>query len=173
MAGLNRDAAALFISQRLGESNGAAKPTTLYKEFRSNGGKARKQTFLNDYREIKTGNPKAPTPKPGAVKGGIVSGIMRRKDVKNLPQDQKQQLKKVAQRAVDSTAATGENPRQQMRIFTKPGGTIAVNVSMEWEEVENLPDGAEIPADTNIANFDQATLPILFDTLEHIYERLT
>ena len=166
-----RDAALLHISQRLAETNGSITPAAMLKELKASGQGYRKTDFLKDFAGVK-GTPQR-TPTPGQIRGGLVSGVMRRKDVKALPKAQQSEIKKVAKRAIGTITESGENPRQNLKIVTIPGKTLGVYEASDWEEVENLPDGAQVLDNVNIATVDPENLPVMLDVMESLYEKLT
>lgn len=174
MATGNRDAASLFIAQRLGESNGAIKPTTAYRQYKETGGKLRKQTFLDDFREIKTGKPERPTPKPSAVRGGLLSGVMRQKKVKALPEDDRATVKATSQNAIKKIVESGDPPRQGVLIVTDPlTKKLSIQASSSWKETEALPDGAEVKGNVELGQMQPENLQVLLDSLENLYAKLT
>lgn len=166
-----RDAALLHISQRLAETDGKITPAAMLRELKASGQGYRKTEFLKDFSGVKGSPQQKPT--PGQIRGGLVSGVMRRKDVKALPKAQQDQVKKVAKRAIDKIAESGENPRRNLKIVTVPGKTLAVYEQADWEEVENLPDGAEVLGNINVATIEQESLPVMLDVMESLFDKLT
>lgn len=168
-----RDGALLYIAQRLGESPGV-KPATVLKELKAQGRGYRKQDFLKDFSGI-TGKPQ--TVKPGAVKGGILSGVMRRKDVKSLPEDQKQEIKKLASNAIDASADTGDTPYEKIKIYSS-NGVLTFNAEGDYgadDDWYDLPDEAEIEDDPMrvVARIQAENRKTAFSVIDAIHRRLT
>lgn len=165
----NRDAELLYIAKRVGENPGAS-PSSILKELRSQGRGYRKTDFLKDYAGI-TGKPQ--TIKASTIKGGIISGIMRRKDVKAMSKDQQQNMKQLARAAVDATADTGDKPYKRLKIVTGPGKTMVVRSEVEESDLDDMEEGEIVQDEAAIATINHENQQLAFSIMDHIYDKLT
>lgn len=167
----SRDAALLYIAQRLGETDGKANPNAVLKELRSQGRGYRKQDFLRDFSGIAD---RPQTIKPAAIKGGIVSGVMRRADVKAMSGDDRAAVKSIASKAVDVSAGTGDKPWKKMLVTTdKRSGRVIFEVGASFEDAEALGPDEKVQDNINIGELDKENVQTVFDIMESIYDRLT
>ena len=165
----DRDGALLYLAQRLGE-NPNVKPATILKELREQGRGYRKQEFLKDFAGV-AGKPQ--TIKPGAIKGGIVSGVMRRKDVKSLSKDQQKEIKQLTRAAIDATADNGQEPWRKLKIVTAPGGTLAVEEEMDEDDLDDMEQGEIVQDSANVATIEPDNIGVAWAVMEHVYDTLT
>ena len=164
-----RDASLLYAAQRLGE-NPSLSPTRLYNELRADGRGYRKSDFLKDVAGL-TGKPQ--TVKPSAIKGGYLSGVARRADVKALPKDQQQAVKDVASAGIDAIAQTGEPAHKKLKFQSNGKGVLTVSVDQEIEDIEDLDDEEEIADSANLADLSGDAIQAAFGALDSLYDKLT
>jgi len=165
-----RDAALLHMQQRLGETNGTISSTAMLRELRSAGQGYRKSDFLRDFAGIK-GTPQ--TVKPGAIKGGIISGVVRSKDYKALPKDEQIAARKIAEEAIDITSETGESPYKKLLILSGRNGLVQFEAEASWEDVLDLPEDGVVGDNINLGSFRNEHFPVIKRILDKIYTRLT
>ena len=169
--GNRHEAELLYISRRLGETDGKIKPATVLKELKAQGRGYRKQDFLRDFAGI-AGRPQ--TIRPQSIKGGLLSGIMRRKDVRAMPASDRAAVQAVASRAIDICAATGDQPWRRMKIATIPGSTrVTFETEQDFDDILELEHDEEVGDNDNLGDLDGESVQIMFEIMEHIYERLT
>lgn len=167
-----RDAALLHISQRLAETDGKITPAAMLKELKQSGQGYRKTEFLKDFAGVK-GTPQR-TPTPGQIRGGLVSGVMRRKDVKALPESDKATVKRTAQLAIERIAESNDLPRRGFLIVTNPiTGKLSIEAASSWEQVEALPDGAEVKGNIKKGELAPESLDVLLSVFDNLYAKLT
>lgn len=165
-----RDAGLLYLSQALGE-NPSAGANELVRGLKDRGLSYKRQDVLRDIAGIR-GTPQ--TVRPEAVRGGYLSGVMRRKEVKALPPDEREKVKRGASKAVDFGVNSGTAPKRKLVWRYDPlTKTFQLVEELDYEDIEDIPDGGDIPDSESLASdLTKDGISALQHAIDAIYDRL-
>lgn len=168
--GGRRDAGLLYLAQALGENPNAG-ANELIRGLKERGLSYRRTDVLSDIAGI-TARPQRSN--PGAVRGGYISGAMRRKDVRALPESERAAIRKGVGRAVDLGINAGSAAEKKLKWRYNPiTGKFELVEELDYDDVEDLPDDAEIPEATSLASgLSKDGISALQDAIDDIYDRL-
>lgn len=166
-----RDAGLLYVAKALGE-NPKASANSIIAGLRERGiAYDSRQNILKDIAGIK-GTPQKVN--PGAIKGGYLSGVARSKEAKALSPDARAKLKEAASKAIDYGVDAGAgSPKKTAWTYNATTGQFSLAEELDYDDVEDLPEGAPIPDGASLASGLSRDEAYAFTAaLDALYDRL-